>query len=364
MTVNQPNETVEKPLVRKMFIKISHNRLKNCQNVAKMLCGTPKTRHFSAFLSHFSKIIFEKRLIRQFQRQRLNNRLVDIDTHFMVETTEPKSEEKSGRKMVEWSMIKGQMSVYFLPFIDRPASLGRRLGESPRYRSQESSIIIPWQKSITHSRASNSIARAQSPGGSFVRACWNGSTRCCRQPVALISAPAGFGKTTLLSQWLDRCPLPNAWLQLDEDDHEIPAFLAGVVAALRQLFPDCLRKTADLLLTSGTIPLAIWKSTLIDDLALLEDTPCVLALDDYHLVGNPSIDLLLADVLRSESLSIHLIISARRSPSLSFSKLRVQRRIVEIPTAAFALYRYGSGNVFRPGCSCSFEPVQPFSSSR
>ncbi len=157
--------------------------------------------------------------------------------------------------------------------------------------------------------------------------------RVLQEPVALISAPAGFGKTTLLSQWLDRCPLPNAWLQLDEGDHEIPAFLAGVVAALRQLFPDCLRKTADLLLSQGSIPLSIWKSTLIDDLALLEDTPCVLALDDYHLVGNPSIDLLLADVLRSESLSLHLIISARRSPSLSFSKLRVQRRIVEIPTA-------------------------------
>ena len=123
-----------------------------------------------------------------------------------------------------------------------------------------------------------------------------------QQPVALISAPAGFGKTTLLSQWLDRCLLPNAWLQLDEDDHEIPAFLEGIVAALRQLFPDCLRKTADLLLLSqGTIPMTVWKSTLIDDLALLEDTPCVLALDDYHLVGNPSIDLLLADVLRSES---------------------------------------------------------------
>ena len=127
-------------------------------------------------------------------------------------------------------------------------------------------------------------------------------------PVALVSAPAGFGKTTLLSQWLDRCPLPNAWLQLDEGDHEIPAFLAGVVAALRQLFPDCLRKTADLLLLSqGSIPMTIWKSTLIDDLALLEDTPCVLALDDYHLVGNPLIDVLLTDVLCSESLSLHLI---------------------------------------------------------
>ena len=63
-----PNETVEKPLVLKMFKKISHNRLRNCQNIAKMLCGIPKTRRFSAFLSHFSKIIFEKGLIRQFQR--------------------------------------------------------------------------------------------------------------------------------------------------------------------------------------------------------------------------------------------------------------------------------------------------------
>ncbi len=155
-----------------------------------------------------------------------------------------------------------------------------------------------------------------------------------QQPVALISAPAGFGKTTLLSQWLDRCPLPNAWLQLDEGDHDISAFLDGMVAALRQLFPDCLRKTADLLMLSqGSIPVTIWKNTLIDDLALLKDTPCVLALEDYHLVGNPSIDLLLTDVLRNESHSLHLIISARRSPSLSFSKLRVQSRIVEIHTA-------------------------------
>ena len=81
------------------------------------------------------------------------------------------------------------------------------------------------------------------------------------------------------------------------------------------------------------MPLAVWKSALIADLELLEDTPFILALDDYHLVGNPSIDLLLADVLRYESLPLHLIISARRSPSLSFSRLKVQGRIVEITTA-------------------------------
>ncbi len=154
-----------------------------------------------------------------------------------------------------------------------------------------------------------------------------------QKPVALISAPAGFGKTTLLAQWLERCPLPNAWLQLDENDNDIPAFLSGVVASLRQLFPDCLQKTADLLHAQGTVPLAIWKSALIADLELLEDTPFVLSLDDYHLVRNPSIDLLLADILRYESLPLHLIISARRSPPLSFSRLKVYRMVVDIKTA-------------------------------
>ncbi len=154
-----------------------------------------------------------------------------------------------------------------------------------------------------------------------------------QKPVALISAPAGFGKTALLSQWLEPCPLPNAWLQLDENDHEIQAFLSGVVAALRQLFPDCLRKTADLLHAQGPVPLAIWVNALIDDLELLKDTPFILALDDYHLVRNPSIDLLLADVLCYEKSPLHLILSARRSPPLSFSRLKVQGRVVEISTA-------------------------------
>jgi LuxR family maltose regulon positive regulatory protein len=153
------------------------------------------------------------------------------------------------------------------------------------------------------------------------------------KPVALIYAPAGFGKTTLLTQWLDRCSLPNAWLQLDEKDCEIPEFVSSIVTALRQLFPGYLQKTADLQHAPGTVPLAIWERALISDLELLEDTSFILALDDYHLVGNPSIDLLLTNLLRYEPLSLHLILSARRSPSLSFSRLKIQGKVVEIKTA-------------------------------
>ncbi|MFM8322532.1 MAG: LuxR C-terminal-related transcriptional regulator [Chloroflexota bacterium] len=154
-----------------------------------------------------------------------------------------------------------------------------------------------------------------------------------QKPIALISAPAGFGKTTLVSQWLDGCPLPNTWLQLDEADHDISMFLTGVVAALRQLFPDCMKRTAGLLQASGLVPLDAWTSALVDDLELLENTPFILALDDYHLVSNPSIDLILADVLRCEPQPMHLIIAARRSPSLSFSRLTVHRLVVDIRPA-------------------------------
>ena len=150
------------------------------------------------------------------------------------------------------------------------------------------------------------------------------------KPLAIISAPAGFGKTTLLTQWLDRCPLPNAWLQLDKNDHEIPTFLFSILSALRQIFPGCLQKIADLQQAQRTVPREIWIGSLIADLELLGDTPFILALDDYHLIGNPSIDLMLAEVLHYAPLPLHLIISARHDPSLSFGRLEVQNRIVKI----------------------------------
>jgi LuxR family maltose regulon positive regulatory protein len=153
------------------------------------------------------------------------------------------------------------------------------------------------------------------------------------RPAVLISAPAGFGKTTLLTQWLDCCPLPNAWLQLDAGDHEIHVFLNSVIAALRQIFPGCLPKTAGLQRAQSTVPLNAWLNALIDDLSWLEGTPFVLALDDYHLLGNPAIDMLLSDLLCYEFQPMHLILSARRSPALSFSRLRVQDKVVEIHPA-------------------------------
>lgn len=150
--------------------------------------------------------------------------------------------------------------------------------------------------------------------------------------VAIISAPAGFGKTTILCQWLECCPLPQAWLQVEVTDSDLSVFLAGFVAALRQIFPESGSETASLLQAGLPVPFAAWKAALTSDLEALEATPFVLVLDDFHRLNNPLIDLLLSDLLLQGPSCLHLIISARRSPPLSFSRLNVQGQMAEIRT--------------------------------
>jgi LuxR family transcriptional regulator, maltose regulon positive regulatory protein len=153
------------------------------------------------------------------------------------------------------------------------------------------------------------------------------------KPLALVSAPAGFGKTILLTQWLDHCPLPNAWLQGDENVKDVPMFMSGVVATLRQLFPTCFKKTVDLLHAHSPVPTSVWISSLIRDLEKLENTPFILSIDDYHLFNTPLIDMILSDLLRYEAQPMHLILAARRNPPISFSRLNVRNMVVEIGTA-------------------------------
>ena len=152
------------------------------------------------------------------------------------------------------------------------------------------------------------------------------------KPVALISAPAGFGKTTLLCQWLEECPLPSAWLQLDENDSNFTLFLTYFVSAIQQIFPESFAETANLLLSEQSIPHVVWQIAVINDLDALSETPFVLVLDDYHLLHNPRIDALLSEILLYHPAALHLVIAARLSPALPFSRLRVQEQLIEIRT--------------------------------
>ncbi len=154
----------------------------------------------------------------------------------------------------------------------------------------------------------------------------------------LVSAPAGFGKTTLVSEWLAGCGQPVAWLSLDEADNDLVRFVAYLEAALHTIsagpasaagigeamfgaFPTAQASSAEELLTP-----------LLNQLATVPD-PFILALDDYHLIDTEPVNQVLAFLLEHLPPQMHLLISTREDPDLSLARLRATRQLVELRAA-------------------------------
>src|SRR4029079_14886620 len=100
--------------------------------------------------------------------------------------------------------------------------------------------------------------------------------------LTLISAPAGFGKTTLVSAWLADCGRPVAWLSLDEGDNDPTRFLTYLVAALQTIAPTIGAEVGGLLQPSQP-PIEAILTALLNDITTLPDK-LILVLDDYHLI--------------------------------------------------------------------------------
>jgi LuxR family maltose regulon positive regulatory protein len=156
-----------------------------------------------------------------------------------------------------------------------------------------------------------------------------------RTKLTLVSAPAGFGKSTLVTSWLhglaDRLPAPPrlAWLSLEEDDTAPLRFLAYLTAALKTL-DGSVGHTALSLLEAPQPPHPNHVITLlINDLAELPAT-CVLVLDDFHVVSHPDIQGAVAYLLEHLPSQLHVIITTREEPSLPLARLRVQSQVTEI----------------------------------
>jgi LuxR family maltose regulon positive regulatory protein len=143
--------------------------------------------------------------------------------------------------------------------------------------------------------------------------------------LTLVSAPAGFGKTTLLSAWLRRTDASVGWLSLDENDNDLTRFLRYLSAALAQAAPD-------LSLPPPGGPAASVEATLvplINHLAGLP-APLVLVLDDYHLIANPAIDEALVFLIDNAPPALHLVIATRADPSFPLPRWRARQQLVEI----------------------------------
>ena len=146
--------------------------------------------------------------------------------------------------------------------------------------------------------------------------------------LSLIVAPAGYGKTTLISMWLAQSALPSAWISLDDKDDDPAYFLADIVAAIRTLFP----KFGDGLLEGLGVArgrsFADLVTIFINELNLLNQE-FVLVLDDYHSVHVPAIHQWLVQLLTHPPDAIHLVIAARHDPPLPWH-IRTRGYLCEI----------------------------------
>ncbi|MCL4863355.1 MAG: hypothetical protein KJZ93_28375 [Caldilineaceae bacterium] len=157
--------------------------------------------------------------------------------------------------------------------------------------------------------------------------------------LTLVSAPAGFGKTTLLAEWIagvdDRRWTSDdsfAWLSLDRQDDDPTLFLTYLAAAL-QTVDEELGETALSLLQSTQSPAPqVVLGTVINELAQRSDR-LILALDDYHLIENPIIHEALAYLLDHQPPQFHLVIASRADPPLPLARLRVRQQMNEIRAA-------------------------------
>ncbi len=170
--------------------------------------------------------------------------------------------------------------------------------------------------------------------------------------LTMISAPAGFGKTTLLSEWIhwgagskeygvgepyltsySVLPTPGfAWLSLDEGDHDPFRFLMYLAAALQTAAPDLGASVLAALQSPQPPPVETLLTALLNEIAVLPER-VALVLDDYHTLDSPHIDAAMAFLLDHLPPQLHLAIATREDPSLPLARLRARGQLTELRAA-------------------------------
>jgi len=147
--------------------------------------------------------------------------------------------------------------------------------------------------------------------------------------LTLISAPAGFGKTTLVSEWMAGCTRPFAWLSLDERDSDLTRFLAYLIAALQTCASSPGARAAAMLHSPQPPPPESVLTTLLNEVAAVPQE-FALVLDDYHVVDAPPIDQAITFLLDHLPPQMHLAITTREDPPLPLSRLRARGQLTEL----------------------------------
>ncbi len=145
----------------------------------------------------------------------------------------------------------------------------------------------------------------------------------------LISAPAGFGKTTLLSEWIPQSERRVAWLSLDESDNDPIRFWMYFVAALETLKTDLGIGALSVLQAPQPPPIEVFLTTLLNDIAAIPDS-LVLVLDDYHIIESTAVQTGLTFLIDHLPPNMQLLLTSRVDPPLPLARWRVRNQLAEV----------------------------------
>jgi LuxR family transcriptional regulator, maltose regulon positive regulatory protein len=150
--------------------------------------------------------------------------------------------------------------------------------------------------------------------------------------LTLISAPAGFGKTTLVSEWIASCGRPVAWLSLDDGDNDPARFISYLVKALQTIQAGIGEGLLAALQSPQPLQIETILTTLLNDISTIPEN-FLLVLDDYHSIDSQPVDHSLAFLIEHQPPQMHLLIATREDPSLPLARLRGRGQCTELRAA-------------------------------
>ncbi len=173
--------------------------------------------------------------------------------------------------------------------------------------------------------------------------------------LTLVSAPAGFGKTTLVADWLDQVECPCTWLSLDEGDNDPVRFMTYFVAALQKV-DEGMGQAAQSLLGAPQLPaIESLVTLLINDIAAAPQ-PFVLVLDDYHAIHAESIHQAVEFLIEHQPPQVRLVVVTRQDPPLSLPRLRVRSQVVEVSEADLRFTADEAGDFLHQALGLHLDP--------
>lgn len=149
------------------------------------------------------------------------------------------------------------------------------------------------------------------------------------KPMSLVSAPAGYGKSETVAQWIKNTTAINCWISLDDEHNDLRVFLNYLVAGLDRMIENIVPQTAVMAAAGDMPPVRAIAYSLINELDLIEEN-FVIVLDDFHLITNRKVHELIDEILTYPPQQQHLCIITRRDPPLKLHGLLAKGRLHEI----------------------------------